>query len=326
MSNFAFIVAACKKYIPELNALLNSLDFVGSKADVHLWYYEFPEDYLKKIVEADWCYTLMAHEITYEQARLYGGESEELCRKRYWYAGEIGKNYDAICILDADMVFVRDPWQFFEIANKTGFILGVHKEQNKRYDDPHHTILVNNERQFIYDPNFTNDKDVCNAPLFIDAKKYELALKRSWIIFTDGFPETNFKAPDMDAMNLAFLEAGLHDKIIKLPNVQWLGTNEQMLKPYTRVGLHENDGLLWTENGIEVFSFHGQFYKKVWRQVQLHNRHNCAEGYLGCSEKSDNMAQGALDTLYTFFKKMCFEHKIVIEKKNYVHTEIPYEE
>jgi hypothetical protein len=324
MSNYTFIVSACKKYIPELNALLNSLDFVGSKADVHLWYYEFPNDYLKSIIEADWCYTLMAHEISYEQARLYGGESEELCRKRYWYAAEIGKNYDAVCILDADMVFVRDPWQFFEIAHKTGFIVGVHKEQNKRYDDSHHL----SKGTLLYDPNFVNDKDLCNAPLFIDAGLYELPLKRSWEIFTDGFPDTNFKAPDMDAMNLAFLEAGLHDKIIKLSNHSWLGTNETMLKPYTRVCGRTDGGnyLLWTENGQEVFSFHGQFYKKIWRQVQLENRHRCAEGYLGCSEKSDGMAHGAMGALNNWFKHMCFEHKVTIEKRNYVHPDLPYEE
>ena len=320
---YAFIVTACKKYIPEINALLNSLDFVCSNADIHLWYYEFPQDYLDKITTTDWCFNLILHQITYEQARMYGGESEELCRKRYWYAGEIGKEYEAVCILDADMVFVRNPCQFFAIAASTGFLIGVHKEQNKRYDDDHHKL----NGKFLYDPTFTNDKDLCNAPLFIDARLHERCLKRSWEIFIEGYPDTNFKAPDMDAINIAFLEAGLHDKIIKLSNHSWLGTNESMLKPYTKVCGRDDGGkyMLWTQNGQEVFSFHGQYYKENWRKVQLDNRSRCAMGYLGCNEQSDSIARSGMDTLYDFFKKMCFDWKVTIPLLNYVHPELPYD-
>ena len=321
MNKYSFIVSACKKYIPELNALLNSLDYVGSKADVNLWYFDFPDDYLKKIVEADWCFTLMAHEITYEQARAFGGESEELCRKRYWYAGEVGKNYSAICVLDADMVFARDPYQFFVIAEKTGYLLGTHKEQNKVYNDPHHLA----RGKWMYDPTFYNDKDLCNAPLFLDARLHERALKRSWEVFSDSFPYANAKCPDMDCMNLAFLEAGLHNKIIKLSNHSWLGTNESMLKPYTRICDRGEHGL-WTENGQEIFSFHGQYYKSKWRKCQLDNRSRCAMGYLGCNEKSNNMAEGAMDVMVRRFNKMCFDHKITIEKLNYVHPELAMDE
>lgn len=319
-SKYAFLVMACKKYIPEVNALLNSLDYVGNKNDVYVYTYGFPEDYLKKIAETKWTYHLHVRVIPETEAREYGGESEIVCRKRYWYAAEIGKYYDAVCVLDADLVFTRDPWQFFEIAAKTGFILGTHKEQNKKYDDPHHFV----RGEFIYDPTITNDKDLCNCPLFIDAGKYAAPLKRSWDIFTDGYPNTNFKAPDMDAMNLCFLEAKLYDKIIKLSNHSWLGTNESILKPYTRAVT--KDDKLFTENGQEIFCFHGQYYKKGWRECQLGNRNHCAKGYLKAHECSDNMAQGSMELLYSIFKKMCFEHKVSIEKKNYVHPELPYEE
>jgi hypothetical protein len=316
----AFLVMACKKYVPEVNALLNSLDYVGNKADVWLYVYKFPETYLEKLAKTEWTYHLHIRIIPEEEARQYGGESEIVCRKRYWYAAEIGQYYDAICVLDADLVFTRDPWQFFDIAAKTGFIVGTHKEQNKKYDDPHHLV----HGKFIYDPTITNDKDLCNCPLFIDAKIHERPLKRSWEIFADGWPNTNFRAPDMDAMNLCFLEAGLYDKIIKLSNHAWLGTNESILKPYTRAV--DKNGKLFTENGQEIFCFHGQYYKKKWRECQLGNRHHCAEGYLKASFNSDNMARGSMELLTRIFNKMCFEHKVSIEKINYVHPEQPYEE
>jgi len=320
MSKYAFVVGACNKYIPEVNALINSLDSCGNESDLHVWHYNWPEEYINKLKSTKWNYGLILHKIEEKEAREYGGVGEIVCRKRYWYAAEIGKEYDSVCVLDADLVFTRDPWQFFKIAADTGFILGVHKEQNKVYDHEHHTV----KGKFIYNPKFCNDKDLCNCPLFIDARLYEAPLKRSWDIFADGYPDTNFKAPDMDAMNLTFLEAGLYDKIIKLSNHSWLGTNESILKPYTRAV--DKDGKLFTENGQEIFCFHGQFYKKKWRECQIANRARCAKHYLGCNERTNEQAKGSMELLTRIFNKACFDHKVSVEKKNYVHPELPYEE
>lgn len=71
---------------------------------------------------------------------------------------------------------------------------------------------------------------------------------------------------------------------------------------------------IFTENGLEIFSYHGQYYKEKWRAQQLINRHGCAEGYLKATECCDNMAQGAMDLLYNNFLKM-LDWKIQIEKK-----------
>lgn len=319
-SKYAFIVMACKKYVPEVNALLNSLDYVGNKNDVYLYMYQFPEDYIRKIAETKWTYHLHIRIIPEEEARSYGGESEIVCRKRYWYAAEIGDYYDAVCVLDADLVFTRDPWQFFEIAAKTGFVLGPSKEQNKVYDDPHHTV----NGEYIIPKGYYNRVDLCNCPVFVDTRKWGNAFRKSWDIFTQDFPNTNFRAPDMDAMNICLIEAGSADKTILLPNLCWLGTNEKMLKPYMRAVMDRD--LPKNECGEPIFCFHGQYYKKKWRECQLGNRNHCAAGYLKATECSDAMARGAMDLLYSIFKKMCFEHKVSIEKKNYVHPEEPYEE
>jgi hypothetical protein len=153
-----------------------------------------------------------------------------------------------------------------------------------------------------------------------------LAILKSWLIFHDGFPENNFKAPDMDAMNVALIDAGSADKTIVLPGVQWLGTNEQMLKPYLRVV--DDRGKLKTECGIPIFCYHGQFYHKKWRENQLANRHRCIQGYLKAEgeslECSDSIATNSMDTLYRRFMQM-LDHKIIIEKINWRHPELEYE-
>jgi len=118
----AFIVSACKKYVPELCALLNSLEMIGNKHDVFVIGYELPDEFVEQFAYAKinsftegsssslpqeinkLGFKVFYYPIPEAEAREYGGESEILCRKRYWYAGEWGKDYDSVCLLDADMI------------------------------------------------------------------------------------------------------------------------------------------------------------------------------------------------------------------------------
>lgn len=306
MSRFAYVVGATYGYIPELTALLNSLDYVGNTFDVIVIGIELTEELLSQFSKLS--YKVIHRYVTEAEWQADRGRSETVCRKRYWYAAEYGKDYEAVCVLDADMVFTRNPYQYFEIAAKTGFIVGVCKEQNKVYDDPHHYV----DGQWVWGipVGYYNDKDLCNSPLFLDARLWGEALKYSWDIFINR----GFKAPDMDAMNLSFLHYGGHDKIIKLPGNAWLGTNEQHLKPYIRAVTIR--GQIQTESGIEIYSYHGHYYHEKWRLQQLENRHNCAAGYLKATECCDSFAQGSLNMLYENFLRM-LDYKIQIEKKNY---------
>jgi hypothetical protein len=321
-SKYCYIVAATQTYLPELVVNLNSLDYVGNQNDVHLIGIELSEDFLSQLNKLS--YSVIHHNITEEEWQKDRGRSETVCRKRYYFAAEVGQKYDAVCILDADLVWVRDPKLYFDIAAKTGFILGPCKEQCKTYglEDDHH--LVDDKWIWNIPRGFYNENDLCNCPVFLDAKIWGEALKMSWDVFINH----GFKAPDMDAMSLSFLQYGSQDKTILLAGNQWLGTNEQHLKPYIRV--IENHGKIQTESGIPLFSYHGQYYIKKWRDCQLSNRHHCSAGYLKADRNEevinnlDGQASGAMNLLYTYFLKM-LDYKIIIEKKNYRHPELEYE-
>jgi len=294
--------------LPELTALLHSLERIGNKHDVFLNGYELPQEFIDQLPNLS--FKVIHKPISYDDARKYGGESEMLCRKRYWFAGEWGKEYDAVCLLDADMVFVRPVDNFFDIAYKANKILGVSLEQKTTYgtdDDGHNHQRVNGEH--LVKTRKWNAKDMCCTPMFINAKTYEAQLKKSWDIFAEGFPDNNFKAPDQQAFNLILVAEGLTDNVVALPNMCWVGSNEKNLKPYQKVTT-QCDGLLWTEGGEPIFIFHGRYYTKKWRNQQLINRHNCAKGYLKATEASDDMARGAMDTLYSFFLK-CLNYGII---------------
>lgn len=307
MSDYFYLVAADKKYIPELCALLNSLDFVGNKQDVHIIGVNLEPQFTEQFEKLR--YKVIHHAISPEEVEQCRGISEVVCRKRYWYAAEYGKDYLAGCILDADLIFVRDPVKYFEIAAKTGFILAPCKEQNKVYDDPHHQA----NGKWIIPKGFWNARDLCNCPMFLDTRVHYGALRKSWYIFI----HQGFKAPDMDAVNICFVEATDITNIIPLPGIQWLGTNEQLLKPYIRAVV-KRDGRIWTESGIMIYTYHGQFYHSKWVQCQLDNRHGCASRYLKSHEQCDEIAKGAMNVLKGYFNQM-LDKVIVIEKRDYRH-------
>jgi len=300
-SKNCIVVSACKKYIPELCALLSSMNNVGNKEDVFVIGYQLPKEFTDQFSKLS--YKVILYDIPETEARQFGGESEILCRKRYWYAAEWGKEYKSVLLLDADMVFVRSVDNFFKIAEKTNLILGVTLEQKNVYgtDDDGHNHQRVNGIHLVKTPTW-NDKDICCTPMFINAKTYESQLKKAWNIFAEGWPNTNFKAPDQQALNMILVAEGLTDKVVLLPNMCWVSSNEKLCKPYTRVTT-QRDGLLWTESGEPIFIIHGRYYTKKWRRQQLRNRHHCASGYLKATECSDNMAQGAMNCLYEFFKK-----------------------
>jgi len=304
------------RYLPEAIAEINSLDYVGNKADLHWYGYQIPQAVIDQLPSLG--FKVIFHNITDDEVQESHGLSEVLCRKRYFYADQIGKDYDAVCVLDADMVFVRDPKNFFEIAAKTGLVLCAVKEQKQSYYDPHHQ----HKGQWIMPEGFVPEMDLCNCPLFVDAKIWGQAMRESYEMFIDGFPTENFKGPDMAAIQLKLSQYGAEGRTIGLPNVQWLGTNEQNLKPYQRVV--GDFGSLKTETGTPMYSYHGQFYHPRWRNCQLNNRSGCAKGYLKASGESllasDNIARGAMECLYERFRKM-LDWKIKIEHKNYRHPE-----
>ena len=299
MTEHAFIVCADIRYLPEVIAELNSLDYVGNKQDVHFWGYKIPEEAKKQFNLLS--YNVYFHNITDQEIKESHGLSEVVCRKRYYFAGKINKFYKSICVLDADMIFTRNPIHYFEIAAKTGLVLCAGKEQNKVYNDLHHQ----HNGKWIIPKGYYNPVDLCNCPLFVDINIWGEALIKSFSIFMDGFNEmkgTNFKAPDMDAMNICLLEAGSAERTVVLPGIQWLATNEQLLKPYIRAVMDR--GVVKTECGIPVFSYHGQFYHKKWRDCQIVNRHGCAANYLKANkhkdtqEHMDAQARGSMNLLY----------------------------
>lgn len=311
-SQYAFIVSANTRYVPELCALLNSLDYINNRHDVHVIAFGLPESFVQQFNKLS--FRVIVHEHTPDDAVAAHGESEILCRKRFWYAATLGQAYDAVCVLDADMFFVRAVDHFFEIAAKTGLLIGAALEQKRVYGkEPHQEV---NGKQLLERPLW-NPKDVCCAPLFADMRgMWGTLFADSWTIFH----ECGFKAPDMEAYNLLILDRKLSDRVLMICNSQLVGTNEKLLKPYMRVieqGQDPTPGCrLWTESGDPIYIVHGQFVKQRWRDQQILNRRHCIKGYLGGADHALQQAVGSLELLHRCFMQM-LTFRIQIEAKAY---------
>ena len=327
-SEYAYIVTADIRYLPEVIGNLNSLHLIGNQQDVHYFGSLIPDEVVEQFDKL--CYRLIYHAVPDEEIKAAHGNSEVMCRKRYWYAAEYGQDYEAVCVLDADLIWSHLPDVFFEVAAKAGLIVGASKEQNKIYNELHHEYAGG--WNWKVPRGYYNDADLCNCPTFIDARLYEEALRKQWEIFIEGnpfkeeMPDTHFKAPDMDAMNICFLDAVWPhtERILPLPGLMFLGTNEQHFKPYINATMRENG--LWTKNGIKIYSVHGHFRHRQWCEIQLSNRKGCIEGQLNGSESAYNQAEGSLTVLCRYAHHCLWDGPIQIEKKNYRHPEKPIED
>jgi hypothetical protein len=301
-SKYAFVVAANEKYLPPLNVLLNSLEKVGNKQDVHLISWALPAKYLAKLDQLG--YRVIVHEVSGIPEMQALGEGEVLMRYRY---ALLDVEYDAICVLDADSCIIRNLDIWFEIADKADVIIGCGLEQKRTYGEgfeEHHKV----DGKHIL-PKTWNEKDICCSPLFY-SPKFSDAFVFSWKIFADYPPERRFRGPDMDSVNLSIMKFGYQNRVIALAEATWSGLHETLLKPCSHVC--EMHGNLWTVNGEELFVLHGQFLSSVWQGWQLDGQLKMIDRELNGSETCKALARNCLAFLVDYVKKMA-EYKVKID-------------
>jgi len=292
---YAFVVAANTRYIAPLNVLLNSLEKVGNKNDVHLISWDLPQDYIDQFKELS--YQIIVHEVSQDPKMQELGEGEVLMRYRYQVGAE--SDYDAVCILDADTMICRNLDIWFDIAANTDVIIGCGLEQKRWYGEPeeHHKIAG---EHFI--ERTWNDKDICCSPLFFNPKIFGEAFKFSWSAVADYDFENRFKGPDMDIINMAIIKYGHKDRVIALAEATWSGLHETLLKPFSHISeMHDN---LWTINGEEVWLIHGQYLNEIWRGWQIDGQIGCIDRELDGSPRNKQIAQQCLDFITKKFEEM----------------------
>lgn len=325
-SKYAFVVGCNARYLPGLNALLNSLDLVGNTHDVYVLAYKLPVSYLKAVQDAGFSFRTIFEQVDQKEVD-WLGEAEVLMRKRYGWPAmhnrvtEAGERYEAVCVLDADMFFCHNVDRYLEIAASSGLVLGCTLEQKRRYGDPNHQFPAESG-QYLIPTDFWNARDLCCAPLFVGPKWWD-ALEKSYKMVNDyPYGQGRFRAPDMDALNICLIEAGSYDKTIPLSQHTWTGLHECLMKAHTRaIEMHDRP---FTEDGEEINIVHGQYWNKTWRGWQIENQLGMIDREFEGSPSMKSRAKGSFELVLRWYKKNAVEHKVNINDfLRFIETRAP---
>lgn len=305
MSKFSYIVASNTKYLPGLNALINSLDQLDNKIKLHVLGYNLPETYITAVNDAKLGFEVEFEAITQAEVD-WLGEAEVLMRKRYMTPSQ--NDYDAVCILDADMFICQELTRYFIAAN-TGLILGCGMEQKRRYNVDNHQYPAGSGN-YIIPQDYWAKRDLCCSPFFVGRRWYP-TLKRTWDMVNDhAHGEGRFLAPEMDSLNITLIAEGAEEWIIPMNQPCWTGLHETLMKAHTRaIDMH---GQIFTEDGQEVNIVHGQFWNRTWRGWQIDGQMGMIEREFDNSARYKSISQGSFEFICKKFKEFTCDGKISI--------------
>lgn len=270
----AFIIAASENYLPGLKALLNSIDIHQPDADVILLSFNLPEDFLIDFnyEESGDC----IHHVIHSQGddQVHGTAIE-----RFKVASEFAKDYDSICLMDADMFLLEDCSTFFDVA-AAGFIVtgsnGMVVNFNRDYQDRYGVDLGSDD--YVYTKVHTS------VPIFIDKSNIDwfAALYNSRRI--DHWDDFLY-------LNLIGAKMGKDKKMICLPPYQFTGIHHFQMKPETR--MIERGGEIMSGTEERIYMTHGKFFDKGWFSDQI----KTMQGYIKNECYSDKQKQMVKDSI-----------------------------
>jgi len=269
MNKYAILTSCTDNYSQYMNAFLNSLDFYDMDLDVHIICIGVHEAYLKQVESTDWSFNVILHRHKYEDFNQFCSNRFKVQKaryiisskkSRYKQASDILNKYEAVCMMDIDMMIVNDLTKFFDLVTNTPYLIGC------------------NERFKWQLSNFKLDGDVlpstpmmwmvCNAPLFFDPRQNQK--------FIDACHRTagnlehaikpNEEPSDIYTMNVGLWLADKTKDILALPSYAWVGNHTGYFNHYSRIFI--KDGSWWSFTGEPVYIIHGRW-----------DSDNCDAGY-----------------------------------------------
>jgi len=277
--------------LPGVNAFLNGLDYYGNTVDFHLIGDEHVQQYVEDNKEA----------LKQTTINLFFKSLYDLRKKwkfpptkksgwqvrffRYRWAQEIKNDYDAILVVDADMVCLNNIMDKFKEAAETGLIL-----------QPNNPVgyTIERVRELGIGPiRGASSPPFHNMPLFLDAKKWNFLLDKLW--------HWGIEEPfgDMATLFRTEFRENVIDKVKLLPNELWLQEifYKDMLKRIERNGKI----YLSTSDNQELRTLH-----KRWWLADL-----CESRVFDIKEK-DNYVRGKNNVMLFWeeYKRLNLEWKL----------------
>lgn len=269
MRRYAILVAATgllagRNYLPDVNSLLNSIQKhrlfarTDGMLDVYLLHYGFDPawNYVKK-AQAKFDFNLIGIELRPEMLPCPDGTKpiEIIKRARYFKLLDIGKQYDAICLLDADMFFVSPVFpSFFDLASGTRFMIAAN--ERFKWSCGVNSYFESDGTSIFTAPTKLRSM-ICNVPIVFDLNRWVETIEYYCRICFSGYQYKGGERVgigDLFAHNIAIQKTGRADDIIMLPMETMAQVHHVWRKPWTH--LINDNGYWMTFSGDRVYMIH----------------------------------------------------------------------
>ena len=264
MPKYAVVISADARFLPGVNGQLNAMQYYGmDDIEFHL-IHNFPDSngYIEKAKKVfPFLHTTSVDDFMNESGRWVKAGEEKYTRSlmkfvRWWYPADRLSDYDAICVLDADMMIVNDLTRYFDMIARSDMI-GLAKNDYSEAEwfnyDEKRAMQANPPIYCV--PFFITGRRAKELfPMFPEyaqnAKKYS----KHWPKETTG---------DMHPVNLTLLHTGMIKDLFPLPATQWVFVETTHVKLARReiagkryVGMHPRGDLI------------NVFHRKYWGQCE----------------------------------------------------------
>lgn len=278
---YAFVVGASDNYIHGLTALLNSLEYHGMTADVILIPWKLPTGFLDRLSMYNFNVRVVPNDVEHQVLAT--------AIERFRVAVELGPEYEAICLLDADMFFHNSVNLFFDVAAK-GFIVtgsnGMVIDFNSDYQQRYNVDLGVE--------NCPYTKVHTTAPIFLGPSDLD------WFSTLYGSRRID-SWDDFLFLNILGIKLGKSERMVCMPPYAFTGIHHWQLKVETSV-VRKDPNLVMTGTEETIYVSHGKFWDESYCKDLL----SVMYGYLadwGMGDKCKLRVDDAHRTLLEEFRK-----------------------
>jgi len=249
-TRFAFVMGASKGYLEAITALFNSLVKNNCCFDVHFMNWDIPHSYFEEYQKVSGSkFNIIEHKSTSTN------QGTGTAIERYKLAFDIAQDYDAICVIDADMFLTADVRLFFEIANKgfivtgsNGMMIDFDTAYQEYYDCP------------LGSPSIPYAKIHTSVPIFVSYNNTGWFSELWNSIRKDHFDDFLY-------LNMLGIRNGLTDKMLCLPPYYFTGIHHWIWKP--EISIREKGGMILSGTEELIYSIHGKFWDEGWKRDQM---------------------------------------------------------
>jgi len=313
MSKYAIFIAASWNYVQYLNALLNSLEKRKINVDVYVLHWEFEQKYLDAI--QCFPYKVIPIEIKEADHDIKGvgepGKNLFIKQARFHYIAKYGKDYDAICLLDADNFIVSENFMnFFELVKGTNKLIGCEESYKWELDSKYQC-----KGKTLFPEPVKALKFMCSVPVIFDFNQWEEVFKTY-----NEMAFHSYEIPKEPGQRIKRIgDIYTWSISVYLNNRQ----NDCILFPmHTMTQVHGTMGTFWcgvdkhgdnwkARDGKEVYSIHGRIGTKNWAQSQRNWYTNSIKSY-GCKYEGniEKICEKSLKLVQNEWKELNFDSRV----------------